>query len=271
MRPVASRPGRGATECAMTTFSAGAEAYDQYMGRWSQRLAAPFVEFASIDGSSRVLDVGCGPGALTAELASRLGPGAVTAVDPSPSFVVAAQRRHPGVEVREASAERLPFPDASFGAALAQLVVHFMGDPVAGLREMARVTRAGGVVAACVWDYAGKRGPLGPFWDAAQAVDPAVEGEAGLPGARDGSLAALLVAAGLEDVRDTVLTVEREFESFEAWWEPFTLGIGPGGTYVARVGAAQAAAIRERCRSMLPATGAFVLRASAWAARGTVA
>ena len=104
-----------------------------------------------------MLDVGCGPGALTAELVRRLGPGSVSAVDPSEPFVAAARERHPGVDVQRASAEELPFEDQEFDAALAQLVVHFMADPVAGLREMARVTREQGVVAACVWDLAAAR------------------------------------------------------------------------------------------------------------------
>ena len=109
---------------------------------------------------SGCIDVGCGPGALTAELVARLGAESVAAVDPSAPFVAAVRARYPGVDVHQASAERLPFPDGTFDAALAQLVVHFMADPVAGLAEMARVTRRDGVVAACVWDHAGEHGPL---------------------------------------------------------------------------------------------------------------
>ena len=136
----------------------------------------------------RVLDVGCGPGALTAELVARLGPESVAAVDPSAPFVEAARVRHPGVDVRHASAEALPFADRSFDAALAQLVVHFMADPIAGLAEMGRVTRRGGVVAACVWDHAGGLGPLGLFWDVARTLDPTVTDESQLAGARQGHL-----------------------------------------------------------------------------------
>src|SRR5215467_7960108 len=136
------------------------------MGRYSEPLAAKFVELAIVKRGQRALDVGCGTGALTAALVERLGPGAVSAVDPSESFVDAVQSRFPTVDVRRASAERLPFPDGSFDSTLAQLVVHFMKDPVAGLREMARVTRSGGSVGACVWDHAGGRGPLTVFWQA---------------------------------------------------------------------------------------------------------
>ena len=139
------------------SFEVAAEAYDRFMGRYSVQLAPQLADFAGIAAGQRVLDVGCGPGALTGELVQRLGAEAVTAVDPSEPFVAAAKARHPGVEVQRASAESLPFDDGAFDAALAQLVVHFMADPVAGLREMARVTRPGGVVAACVWDHAGER------------------------------------------------------------------------------------------------------------------
>src|SRR5206468_5388483 len=126
-------------------------------------------------GGQRLLDVGCGPGALTAELVNRVGPNAVSAVEPSASFVAAARERLPGVDMRQTGAERLPFGDAAFDAALAQLVVHFMVDPVAGLREMGRVTRPGGVVAACVWDHAGGRGPLSAFWQAVRGPAPRSE------------------------------------------------------------------------------------------------
>src|SRR5450631_1326836 len=145
------------------SFDVPAEAYDQFMGRYSRQLSVQLADLAGVRHGQRVLDVGCGPGALTAELVTRLGAAAVSAVDPSEPFVAAARVRNPGVEVLWASAEQLPFPDRSFDAALAQLVVHFMTDPVAGLAEMARVTRPDGVVAACVWDHGGGQGPLSQF------------------------------------------------------------------------------------------------------------
>ena len=143
---------------------------------------------------------GCGPGALTARLVARLGAGQVAAVDPSEPFVAAARSRLPGVDVRVAAAESLPFDDDAFDAVLAQLVVHFMADPVAGLAEMARVARPGGTVAACVWDHAGGTGPLTTFWRAVADLDPGAHDESGLAGAREGHLAELAAAAGLEDV-----------------------------------------------------------------------
>ena len=151
------------------------EAYDRFMGRYSALLAPQLADFAGVHDGQQVVDVGCGPGALTAELVRRVGADAVAAVDPSPPFVEAVRTRYPGVDVRLAPAEELPFADRVFDAALAQLVVHFMSDPLAGLAEMARVTRRGGVVAACVWDHAGGKGPLGLFWDAARELDPDVD------------------------------------------------------------------------------------------------
>ena len=158
------------------SFAVGADAYDRFMGRYSVPLAPQLADFAAVAHGQRALDVGCGPGALTAELVRRLGPAAVVAVDPSEPFVVAARERHPDVRVERAAAEQLPFDDREFDASLAQLVVHFMTDPVAGLREMRRVTRELGVVAACVWDHDGGQGPLSVFWEAAHELDPDVDG-----------------------------------------------------------------------------------------------
>jgi SAM-dependent methyltransferase len=251
------------------SFTVGAEAYDRFMGRYSVPLAPQFADFAAIGASQRALDVGCGPGALTAELVRRLGPEAVSAVDPSEPFVAAARERHPGVTVRRAAAEQLPFEDGTFHTALAQLVVHFMEDPVAGLREMARVTRKGGVVAACVWDHAGGKGPLSPFWDAARELDPDVHDESQLAGAREGHLSELFRAAGLHDIEETALSVEVEHPSFEEWWEPFMLGVGPAGGYAAGLDAERQARLRELCRERLP-EAPFELSARAWAARGLV-
>ena len=146
------------------SFDVAAEKYDRYMGRYSRQLSPQLADLAGVQRGQRALDVGCGPGALTTELVARLGADHVAAVDPSESFVAAARERHPGVAVFKASAEALPFEAGAFDAALAQLVVHFMSDPVAGLTEMGRVTRRGGVVAACVWDHAGVGGPLRHFW-----------------------------------------------------------------------------------------------------------
>src|SRR5690242_9781956 len=222
------------------------------MGRWSRQLSAPLADFAGVAAGIRALDVGCGPGALTAELVARLGAAAVAAVDPADGFVTAVRARLPDVAVSRAGAEALPFADDGFDAALAQLVVHFMADPVAGLREMGRVTRPGGVVSASVWDHHGGTGPLSPFWQAARSVDPTAPHEAELAGSREGHLAELAGAAGLSDVRSTALSVRIGFASFEEWWAPYLMGVGTAGEYLATLGQDRLDAVEQRCRELLP-------------------
>jgi SAM-dependent methyltransferase len=249
------------------SFDVPAESYGRFMGRFSEPLADEFVALADPRPSQRVLDVGCGPGALTARLADRLGPGQVVAVDPSAPFVAAVRRRLPAVEVHEAPAEHLPLDDDSVATALAQLVVHFMADPVRGLAEMLRVTRPGGLVAACVWDHAGGLGPLSLFWDAVHELDPAAPGESVLAGTRDGHLGELLVAAGADDVTTGRLDVTVPFRGLHDWWEPFTLGVGPAGAYVAGLDDAGRAALRDACAARLP-EGPFELTSTAWTGTG---
>jgi SAM-dependent methyltransferase len=250
------------------TFDVAADAYDQFMGRFSAQLVQQMLELAEVHEGARALDVGCGPGALTAGLVDRLGADAVWAVDPSPPFVAANQQRHPGVEVRQASAEHLPFDDDLFDVAIAQLVVHFMRDPVAGLSEMRRVVRPGGVVAACVWDHAGGRAPVSDFWRGALALDPTSHNEDDLHGARAGHLAELVRAAGLEDVTESVVTAEVTFESFDEWWKPYTFGVGPAGHHLMALEPAQRDALRAECRQLL-GSPPFTVRGHAWAVRGT--
>jgi SAM-dependent methyltransferase len=259
--PCAGRPYRRGV-----TFDVSVESYARFMGRFSEPLAERFAAEARLQAGQRALDVGCGPGALTAQLVERLGPHAVVAVDPSTPFVAAARARFPDVDVRAATAEQLPFPDDTFDAALAQLVVHFMADPVAGLREMARVTRPGGVVAACVWDHAGGGGPLATFWRAVHDLDPEAPGEAGLAGAREGHLAELAEAAGLTEIVSTSLTAEVRFATLDDWWEPFTLGVGPAGAYVSGLDQARREILRARCSRLLPPEP-FEIAASAWCVR----
>ena len=251
------------------TFDVAAEAYDAFMGRYSRLLAPQMADLTGVEPGQRVLDVGAGPGSLTSELVHRVGADHVAAVDPSAPFVAANRERHPGVDVRSGSAERLPFDDGTFDVAIAQLVVHFMADPVGGIREMARVTKPGGTVAACVWDHHGGQGPLGLFWEVAREIDPAVADESNLPGARTGHLAELFDAAGVHGIESTVLSADLEHPTFDAWWEPFGAGVGPAGVYVGKLDPVRLAELRERLRHRV-GPGPYLQRARAWAARGHV-
>ncbi len=251
------------------SFDVSADAYQRFMGRWSAPLTGEFLQSADVRVTGQVLDVGCGPGALTAVLVDRYGAPAVAAIDPSDSFVAATRARLPGLDVRQGTAEALPYADGSFDAALAQLVVHFMTDPVAGLRDMGRVTRPGGVVAACVWDHAGGGSPLSLVWSAASDVDPAAPSEADLPGTKEGQLPAYAEEAGLSDITPSTLTVRQRFESFDEWWEPYLFGVGPLGAYLGSLADDHLAAVKERCRGLLP-EAPFEQPAVAWSVRALV-
>jgi SAM-dependent methyltransferase len=243
-------------------FDVSADAYWRFIGLYSEPLAAQFADLAGVRPGQRALDVGCGPGALTAVLAARLTAQAVCAIEPSESFVTAVRERLPGADVRLSPAEQLPFPDATFDVAAAQLVVQFMADPVAGLREMGRVTRPGGIVAACVWDL--RRGPMASFWRAVRELDPEAPDGSDRPGARSGQLAELFAQAGLDGAHSTELTVQIRHPDFEHWWERFTLGVGPPGAYVESLAPDQRDALRELCRSQYP-DGPVDISAAAWA------
>ena len=244
-----------------------ADAYDRFMGRYSTLLAPQMADLAGVVAGQRVLDVGCGPGSLTAELVHRVGADHVSSIDPSEPFVAAIRQRYPGVDARVASAETLPFADATFDAAIAQLVVHFMRDPVAGLREMARVTRRGGTVAACVWDYG--RSPMAQFWRAARELDPGLDDGARRHGVQEGDLIRLFGEAGLRDVQGSTVVSRLTHPTFDDWWQPLELGVGPVGALVASLDEEKRAWLRKRLREIVPARD-FRQEAHAWAARGTV-
>ena len=184
--------------------------------------------------SGRVaLDVGCGPGALTGVLVERLGADRVFACDPSEPFVAACAQRHPGVDVRLGRAEAIPFDDSAFDIVLAQLVLHFVSDPVKAAREFLRVTRPGGVVGACVWEFDSGMQMLRHFWNAALTGDPDAPDEVrvmrfGGPG----EIADLLEQAGFVDVVETMLSVSATYSGFDELWDGFLLGIGPAGSYL---------------------------------------
>lgn len=248
------------------TFDVAAEAYDRFMGRFSLPLAELFADWAQLPPGGRALDVGCGTGALTSVLARRYGETEVAAVDPSPSFVDAVTERFPWADVRHGHAEALPFDDDVFSATLAELVVHFMSDAAAGLREMVRVTRPGGAVAACVWDYENEREPHAVFLRAARAETGGPDSPL-QPGMRHGELAALLEQAGCVDVTQTELTVAVEFPSFDEWWAPHTFGIGSAASALDGLDDAGVERVRERARAEW-GNGPFVVSGTAWSARG---
>jgi SAM-dependent methyltransferase len=257
------------------TFQAPAEAYDRHIGRYSGDLAAGLLRVARIRPGQHALDVGCGPGALTQALAARLGARQVSAVDPSEPFVEACARRVPGADVRLGAAEELPFQDGRFDAVLSQLVINFMSDAPAALREMCRVARPRGTIASCVWDYADGMTLLRRFWDAALIVDPD-----GAPAHDEGrvmryctpqELERLWRDAGLLDVRTSELLANADYEDFDALWEPLERGIAPSGAYAAALDPAWRGALRDELRRLLDSPrGPFALSARAWCVVGRV-
>jgi SAM-dependent methyltransferase len=222
----------------------------------------------------RALDVGCGPGALLSALAERLGAENVAGADPSEPFVEACRARIPQAEVVVASAEALPFPDGAFDVTLSQLVVNFMDDAEAGVREMARVTREGGTVVSAVWDYGGEMRLLRAFWAAAREVDEdgaaADEAEV-MQWCGEGDLAELWERVGLADVRFGALTVRAAYDGFEDLWWPLPTGVGPAGAYTKSLDDERRAALHDALRRRLGVGDEpFELTARAWAAVGTV-
>ena len=256
------------------TFRTPAEAYDRHIGRYCAELARALIGAAGVEPGGSALDVGCGPGALTSELVAVLGAERVVAVDPSEPFVESCRARLPGVRVELAAAEALPLPDDSVDTALAQLVVNFMSDPPAGVREMRRVTRPGGTVAAAVWDYAGEMTLLRLFWDAAVALDPDAEGRdegRSMPHCTPDSLAGLWSDAGLRDTSVSAAVVSAGYDGFEDLWRPLEAGVAPSGAYTVSLPAAERAALKAELRRRLAAgDDPFRMTARAWVVTGTV-
>lgn len=243
------------------------DAYDRFMGRYSQPLAVRFADWLEVTGGQRALDVGCGPGAFTRPLVDRLGSDSVSAIDPSPPFVQACRERHPGVDVRQGGAESLPWDDASFDVTGACLVVHFMTDPVGGVSEMRRVTREGGTVGATVWDLKGSRAPMAPLWTAFAEVAPELPDESDFQGGSRESLGSILEGAGLGDVEVSELAVTVTHPTFDEWWQPYLHGVGPAGEAVASLDPDRRREMEQTLRRNL-GDGPFDVTAVAWAGRG---
>jgi SAM-dependent methyltransferase len=250
-------------------------AYDRYIGRWSRSVADVFLSRLGVEPGGRWLDVGCGAGALTAEILAGASPASVDAVDPSGAFVAYARERIPDYRARfrVGDAQALEFDDGSFDAVVSGLVLNFVADPGRAALELARVTHPGGTIAAYVWDYAGEMQLMRRFWDAAAELDPAA---AELDEGRRFDLAApeplerLLRDAGLGDVSPDAIDVETVLRDFDDYWQPFLGGQGPAGAYVRSLDASRRDALAERLRAGLPREpdGSIRLVARAWAVRG---
>ena len=256
---------------------AESDAYERFMGRWSRRLAPLLVKLASVGDRDSVLDIGSGTGALTFALAEAAPSGRVTGVDPSGAYVRFAQSRASTDRVRflVGDAQALEFPDAAFDKTLSLLVMNFIPDPARALREMVRVTRPGGVVAAAVWDYGDGMEMLRVFWDEAVALDPAIAArdERNMPLCKPGELAALWQDQELVRVEEQPIAIELEFASFDDYWRPFLGGQGPAGAYAAALDEPRRAALEARLRNRVlggRSDGPFTLQARAWAVKGAV-
>ena len=256
---------------------AESDAYERFMGRWSRRLAPLLVKFSAVAGRDSMLDVGSGAGALAFALAEAIPSVRVMGVDPSGAYVRHAQARTPSDRVRflVGDAQALGFPNATYDKTLSLLVMNFIPDSAKALREMIRVTRPGGIVAASVWDYGEGMEMLRVFWDEAVALDSTVAArdERNMPLCRRGELAALWRANGLQQVEEQPIAVELSFSSFDDYWRPFLGGQGPAGAYAASLTEPRRAALEARLRGRLLGTrqdGPFTLQARAWAVKGVV-
>ena len=235
-------------------------AYDSFMGRFSTRLAPLFADFAGVGADAEVLDVGAGTGALLGELVRRGA--SASAVEPSAGFVRAMRVRFPGIDVRVAAAEELPWPDAFFDAALGQLVVAFMSDAPAGVREMRRVVRPGGVVAVCMWDRDGME-MLAAINRARDALGhPREESRY-----RTREEIGALVGSGAQV---ELLSVDAAYTGFDDFWSALAGGAGPAGAWAVSLDDGQRAAARaELHRQLGEPDGPFTLTGRAWAAKAT--
>ncbi len=260
-----------------STFSGDAETYEQLMGRWSRRLAGPFIDFVGVQDGDAVLDVGCGTGSLTLAVAARAKVTAVTGIDLSEAYIAFARgcTDDERITFDTGDASALPYPDGAFDRVVSMLVLNFVPDAAAAAAEMVRVTRSGGTVAAAIWDLRGGLLIFRMFWDTAAAQDAEAASArarnfAG-PFTRPGEMAAAWTDLGLGDVVQDSVTIRMEFESFDDYWRPFLGKTGPAGTYVAGLTETQREALRSRLRAAYEAgdpDGPRSFAATAWVCRG---
>jgi SAM-dependent methyltransferase len=251
------------------------DAYERFMGRWSRRAAAEFVNWLTVPAGRTWLDVGCGTGALSAGIIALADPTDVVGVDSSTAFVEMARSRADDVRAGfgVADAAALPFSDRRFDVTVSGLMLNFASDPVAVVAEMVRVTRAAGLVAAYVWDYAEGMAMLRQFWDAAASVDPlaaALDEGSRFPLCHPDSLRALWTSAGLTAPATRPLRVSMHFRSFEDFWDPYLGGQGPASGYLMSLPEENRSRIADVLRDRLPVRpdGSISLAARAWAVRG---
>lgn len=252
------------------------EPYEQYIGRWSRSMAQSFLVWLDVPSGQTWGDVGCGTGALVAGMLATVAPHAIFAIDRSAGFLAAARSTIPDQRVRFAVADAtaLPWASGSCAATVSGLVLNFVPDAIAMVREMARVTRPRGQVAAYVWDYGGGMQMLRSFWDAAIAVTPAAaaldEAER-FPLCQPESLKAVFRAAGLTAIAVRALTIPTVFRDFADYWTPFLGKQGPAPTYVASLNDATRDQLRAvlQARLVPAADGSIALTAQAWAVQGT--
>jgi SAM-dependent methyltransferase len=261
-------------EAKMFAASAG---YERFMGRWSRLLAPGFIAFAGIKNGDRVLDVGTGTGSLAAAVEASMPKSEIVGIDPSDGFIAYAQKhaKSPRVRFEVGDAQALKLKDASFDQTLALLVINFVPDHNKAITEMRRVTRAQGIVSACVWDYNAGMQMLRFFWDEAIALEPTMEpkDERHMKLSRQGQLGDLWRKAGLINVKEDALTINQAYTSFNDYWEPFTRGAGPGGAFVVSLSDDRRQQLETRMRKRLlgdRSNGEFTLSAKAWCVRGEV-
>jgi SAM-dependent methyltransferase len=250
--------------------------YEQYVGRWSRRVAPRFLSWLGMPARRKWLDVGCGTGALAAAILEHCAPAAVAGVEPSEGFLGTAGAHLAGrAMLYQGSATAIPLGDASVDVVVSGLVLNFVPDQRAALAEMARVAGSGGTVGAYVWDYAGKMDLMRYFWDVAVELDGnARRLDEGIrfPVCRPDALVSLFEGAGLNDVEVTAIDIATPFASFEDYWQPFLGGQGPAPAYAMSLDAPARTRLRDRLRQRLPiqGDGSIALAARAWATRATV-
>ncbi len=262
------------SEVRKDNWAAG-KLYEPYVGRWSRLVAKEFLQWLQLPAQLDWLDVGCGTGALTQAILQQTQPRSVTGIDPSAGFIdyAKAQITDPRVTFEVADAQSLPVQSARFDVAVSGLVLNFVPKPLLAAQEMARAVRPAGVVAAYVWDYAGKMELMRYFWDAAVALDPSVSKLAeGLrfPICQPPALVALFSEAGLRDVQTHTIDAPTTFRDFDDYWNPFLGGQGPAPGYAMSLSEEHRGALRDRIRATLPiaSDGSISLIARAWAVRG---